>query len=59
VHGHVVEPGDVKALGEALEVWRQRDAARTSADCLHLARNYSIERNVQATLDVLNEIVAA
>jgi UDP-glucose:(heptosyl)LPS alpha-1,3-glucosyltransferase len=59
VHGHVVEPGDVKALGEALEVWRQRDAARTSADCLYLARNYSIERNVQATLDVLNEIVAA
>ena len=56
LHGHVVEPGDTKALANALEVWKHRDAAKTAADCLLLAKDYSIERNVQATLDVLNEI---
>jgi UDP-glucose:(heptosyl)LPS alpha-1,3-glucosyltransferase len=53
VHGSVVEPGDVKALTEALEVWKHRDAAATSSHCHLLAKDYSIERNVRATLDVL------
>ncbi len=57
VHGDVVEPGEVKALAAALEAWKQRDAAKTSVDCQLLAKEYSIERNLQATLDVLNEIV--
>jgi UDP-glucose:(heptosyl)LPS alpha-1,3-glucosyltransferase len=57
VHGDVVEPGDVKALAAALEAWKRRDAAKLSAECQLLAKDYSIERNVQATLDVLNEIV--
>jgi glycosyltransferase involved in cell wall biosynthesis len=56
VHGHIVEPGNVRALAEALEVWKHRDAAATSADCQLLAKAYSIQRNVQATLKVLNEI---
>jgi hypothetical protein len=49
----VVEPGDVKALTKALEVWKHRDPATTSSHCQLLAKDYSIERNVRATLDVL------
>jgi len=56
VHGHIVEPGDVRALAEALEVWKSRNSAKTSDACRLLAEDYSIERNVQATLDVLNEL---
>jgi UDP-glucose:(heptosyl)LPS alpha-1,3-glucosyltransferase len=56
IHGHIVEPGDVKAIAEALEVWKRRDRARTAYDCQLLAKDYSIERNVQATVDVLREI---
>ena len=55
VHGDVVEPGDVTALAQALEAWRSRDTAATSEACRLLAEGYSIERNVQATLDVLND----
>jgi UDP-glucose:(heptosyl)LPS alpha-1,3-glucosyltransferase len=59
VHGDVVEPGDVMALAAALERWKKRDAAQTSAECQVLAKDYSIERNVQATLEALEEIVPA
>ena len=57
VHGNIVEPGDVKALAAALEHWKTPDAAKTSAACMVLAKDYSIDRNVQATLDVLNEAI--
>ena len=53
VNGDVVEPGDVAALARAIEAWRSRDAATTSDACRSLAEQYSIERNVQATLDVI------
>ncbi|HEY5743900.1 MAG TPA: glycosyltransferase family 4 protein [Terrimicrobiaceae bacterium] len=53
VHGDIVEPGDVRALTHALECWKERNSARTSADCQQLAKDYSIERNVNATLDLL------
>ena len=53
VHGDVVEPGDVTALAQALEAWKSRDTAKTADACRILAQGYSIERNVQATLDVL------
>jgi UDP-glucose:(heptosyl)LPS alpha-1,3-glucosyltransferase len=56
VNGEVVEPGDVRALARALEAWKIRDAAKTSDACRILAESYSIERNVQATLDVLQEL---
>jgi UDP-glucose:(heptosyl)LPS alpha-1,3-glucosyltransferase len=59
VQGEVVEPGNVPALTAALAAWTQRDAAKSSADCRLLARDYTIERNVQATLDVLAEAVPA
>ena len=53
VHGDVVEPGDVEALARALEAWKSRDTAATSDACRILAGDYSIERNVEATLDVI------
>jgi UDP-glucose:(heptosyl)LPS alpha-1,3-glucosyltransferase len=57
VHGDVVEPGDVEALARALGAWKSRDAATTSNACRILAEDYSIERNVQATLEVLKELI--
>ncbi|MGA7214434.1 MAG: glycosyltransferase family 4 protein [Terrimicrobiaceae bacterium] len=58
VNGEVVEPGDVTALASALAVWKHRDAARTSEACRILAEDYSMERNVQATLDVLDALAS-
>jgi UDP-glucose:(heptosyl)LPS alpha-1,3-glucosyltransferase len=58
VHGSVVAPGDVSALAAALEMWKTRDAATTASDCRSLATGYSIDRNVQATIDVLNEVTS-
>ena len=56
VHGSIVKPGDIDALAEALEKWKDRPAAETFVACRTLAENYSIERNVSATLDVLAKI---
>jgi len=56
VHGNIVRPGGHDALAEALAEWKDRPAAETSAACRELAANYSIERNVNATLDVLTAI---
>jgi UDP-glucose:(heptosyl)LPS alpha-1,3-glucosyltransferase len=57
VHGHVVDPGDVSGLAAALEFWRTRDPAKTAADCMLLAKSYSIDRNVEATIRVLDEAI--
>jgi UDP-glucose:(heptosyl)LPS alpha-1,3-glucosyltransferase len=56
VHGDVVEPGDVRALAEALERWQSRDSVATAQACRALAGSYSIDRNVQATLEVIKEL---
>ena len=56
VHGSIVKPGDIDALAEALAEWKDRPAAETSTACRGLAGNYSIERNVNATLDVLTAV---
>ncbi len=56
VHGDVVEPGNVTALAQAFKGWRDRNTAATSEACRRLAEGYSIERNVQATLDALNRL---
>jgi UDP-glucose:(heptosyl)LPS alpha-1,3-glucosyltransferase len=53
MHGEVVEPGDVRALAQALAVWKSRNTAETAQACRKLAEDYSIDRNVQSTLDVL------
>ncbi len=42
VHGDIVEPGDGRALAAALEAWKERDSAKTAADCLLLAKEYSL-----------------
>jgi UDP-glucose:(heptosyl)LPS alpha-1,3-glucosyltransferase len=55
LHGETVEPGDVKALAEALESARNWNSEKTSQACRKLAESYSIERNVQATLDLLKK----
>ncbi len=52
-HGDVVEPGDVAALTSALEMWRGRDSVSVAEACRKLAAQYSIERNVEGTLDAL------
>jgi UDP-glucose:(heptosyl)LPS alpha-1,3-glucosyltransferase len=56
VHGSIVKPGDADALAEALAEWKGRPMAETSAACRKLADSYSIERNVEATLEVLATI---
>jgi UDP-glucose:(heptosyl)LPS alpha-1,3-glucosyltransferase len=56
LHGDVVEPGDVRALTQALERWRSREKAATAEACRLLARNYSIDRNVTATLEILKAL---
>jgi len=58
-HGSIVEPGDVPALTKALQRWRGHPAAETSARCQALAGEYSIKKNVTATLDVLEAVVAS
>lgn len=57
VHGNVVRAGDVDALSDALASWRNRPADETRQACQSLAGQFTIERNVQATLDVLNQVV--
>ena len=49
--------GMCQTLAQALETWRSRDAATTAKACRLLAENYSIERNVEATLDVIKGLI--
>ena len=58
-HGSIVKPGDVPALTDALKRWRRHPATETSARCQTLAREYSMERNVSATLSVLKAVATA
>jgi len=53
VHGGIVEAGDAAALASALEWWEDYNVDETRAACRLLASEYSIERNVQSTLDVI------
>ena len=57
VHGHIVDPGDVRGLAAALQFWKATDPAKTAADCMLLAKDYSIDRNVETTLQVLHEVI--
>jgi UDP-glucose:(heptosyl)LPS alpha-1,3-glucosyltransferase len=55
VHGQIIErPNDVGAIQKAVEEWAdpdRREAAKKS--CLALARQFSMDRNVEQTLEVL------
>jgi UDP-glucose:(heptosyl)LPS alpha-1,3-glucosyltransferase len=53
VHGSVVATGDVPALTAALEFWFRRVGPETRVACRALAAEYTIDRNVAATLEVL------
>ncbi len=53
VHGDVVPAGDIGALADALGSWKGRDREETRRACQALAAEYTIERNVDATLSVL------
>jgi UDP-glucose:(heptosyl)LPS alpha-1,3-glucosyltransferase len=58
VHGEVIDPAEnVPALQQAIEKWLdpgRRESARKR--CIDLARGYTIERNVEQTLDVLEKL---
>jgi UDP-glucose:(heptosyl)LPS alpha-1,3-glucosyltransferase len=57
IHGSIVSPGDALALAESLESWRnpaRRAEARPA--CLKLAEAFSIERNANETLALLNTL---
>jgi UDP-glucose:(heptosyl)LPS alpha-1,3-glucosyltransferase len=53
VHGDVVEAGNVDALADALAPWNGRNREQVTQACQTLAADYTIERNVNATLAVL------
>ncbi len=57
IHGSIVPTGDALALAEAIESWRNADR-RTEARpvCLKLADEYSMERNAQETLAILDSL---
>lgn len=53
VHGDVVPAGDVTALADAIAQWKGRNREQTTQVCQALASEYTIERNVNSTLAVL------
>ena len=63
VHGEVIaEPSDVTALSEALRKWIHitDDPARvykSRSDCSALASGFRVERNLNETLAVINEVI--
>jgi glycosyltransferase involved in cell wall biosynthesis len=57
IHGSVVEPGDIPSLAKAIESWRHTDRQSLAAKCRTLASEYSLERNTQATISVLEDFL--
>lgn len=57
IHGSVVAPGDVSALADAIEGWRNDDRrAASKPDRLKLAGEFSMERNARETLEILKSL---
>jgi UDP-glucose:(heptosyl)LPS alpha-1,3-glucosyltransferase len=57
VHGDITSPGDVHAIAELLEAWRGPGrCAEAREACLRLASEFSIEKNAQETLRVLQGV---
>ena len=57
IHGSIVPPGDALALAESLESWRNpARRAEVRPACLKLAEAFSIERNANETLALLNTL---
>jgi UDP-glucose:(heptosyl)LPS alpha-1,3-glucosyltransferase len=55
VHGQVIDrPNDIGAIQKAIEEWADPGRRATARDsCLTLAMQFSMDRNVEQTLDVL------
>ncbi len=55
IHGSIIRAGDGLALEAALEHWAaQRGNATVRAGCRKLSQEYSEDRNLRSTLDVIN-----
>jgi len=63
VHGEVIaEPSDVMALGSALSKWLEITgdpirADRVREDCSALVSEFTLERNLRETWDVIQKLV--
>jgi UDP-glucose:(heptosyl)LPS alpha-1,3-glucosyltransferase len=63
LHGEVIaEPSDVMALGSALSKWLEITgdpirADRVREDCSALASEFTLERNLRETWDVIQKLV--
>ena len=63
VHGEVIaEPSDVRALAVALEKWIHitddpERVSKSRSDCSALASGFTLKRNLQETLSVINEVI--
>jgi len=60
VHGSLVDdPSDVDAFARAISFWNERlnsdDATKTREACRRLGAFFSMERNIESTLEVLEE----
>ena len=59
-HGDIVPEGDASALAQEIEKWRDPQARVTARPaCLARAAEFSIERNAQETLRVLESHAAS
>ena len=59
VHGEVIDrPNDTGAIQKAIEEWADPDRrAAAKESCLNLARQFSMDRNVEQTLEVLEGLL--
>jgi UDP-glucose:(heptosyl)LPS alpha-1,3-glucosyltransferase len=60
VHGSLVDdPSDVEAFARAISCWHKRlngdDATKTRETCRRLGASFSMERNIESTMEVLEE----
>jgi UDP-glucose:(heptosyl)LPS alpha-1,3-glucosyltransferase len=59
VHGEIIDlPNDTGAIRDAIEKWAIPDQRKAAKErCLNLARHFSMDRNVERTLEVLEALM--
>ena len=59
VHGEIIDrPNDTGAIRDAIEKWANPDRRRAAKEsCLSLARQFSMDENLQKTLEVLEGLI--
>jgi UDP-glucose:(heptosyl)LPS alpha-1,3-glucosyltransferase len=59
VHGEIIDrPNEIGAIRGAIEAWAKPDRRKDAKiRCLNLARQFSMDRNVQQTLEVLEGLI--